>query len=173
MLALVLATASVVAACGGESRPAADAARSTTAPASASTAPTEPTPTGNGETSEGVRRGRVIDTADSAYGSMLFDQSGQAIYLFDAETTSTPQCYGACAEAWPPVLAGGLPQPRGAVRPGLLDTTLRKDGSRQVTYAGHPLYFYAHEGKHEVLCHNVFEYGGLWLVVTPGGEPAA
>ena len=115
----------------------------------------------------------MIQTAGSAYGSMLFDRSGQAIYLFDRETTDTPQCYGACAEAWPPVLTRGVPQPSGAARSALLGTTSRTDGSRQVTYDGHPLYFYAHEGPNEVLCHNVSEFGGLWLVVTPGGDPAA
>jgi hypothetical protein len=41
----------------------------------------------------------------------------------------------------------------------------------QVTYAGHPLYLYANEGPGEVLCHNVFLNGGLWLVVTPEGGP--
>ena len=43
----------------------------------------------------------------------------------------------------------------------------------QVTYAGHPLYYYAHEGKYQVLCHDVEEYGGTWLVVRPDGTPAA
>ena len=57
-------------------------------------------------------------------------------------------------------------------RPGLLGTTTRADGTTQVTYAGHPLYFYAHEGKRQVLCHNIEEYGGLWLVVQPDGKPA-
>lgn len=104
---------------------------------------------------------------------MLFDRSGQAIYLFDKEATGTPQCYGACARAWPPVLTTGPPQGSGRVRDQLLGTTRRKNGSRQVTYAGHPLYFYAHEGKNEVLCHNVSEFGGLWLVVTARGAPAA
>ncbi len=103
---------------------------------------------------------------------MLFDDSRQAIYLFDRETTGTPDCYGACAEAWPPVLTKDPPRARGDVRPGLLGTTPRKDGSLQVTYAGHPLYFYAHEGKNQVLCHNVSEFGGVWLVVTPSGDPA-
>jgi predicted lipoprotein with Yx(FWY)xxD motif len=103
---------------------------------------------------------------------MLFDASGQAIYLFEKERASTPACYGACAEAWPPVLTEGPPKGAGRVRSRLLGTTQRKDGSLQVTYAGHPLYYYAHEGKNQVLCHNVSEYGGLWLVVTPSGEPA-
>jgi predicted lipoprotein with Yx(FWY)xxD motif len=115
----------------------------------------------------------MIIAADSEFGTMLYDDSGQPIYLFDAETTSQPECYGECAEAWPPVLTKGTPRAKGAVRSDLLGTTDRKDGSVQVTYAGHPLYFYAHEGKYEVLCHNVTGFGGTWLVVQPNGKPAA
>lgn len=119
-----------------------------------------------------ARTGTVVKTAGSEFGRILFDGTGQAIYLFDKETTSRPACYGPCADAWPPVLTTGAPRPSGATGSKLLGTTKRTDGSTQVTYAGHPLYFYAHEGKNEVLCHNVTEFGGLWLVVTPGGEPA-
>ena len=114
----------------------------------------------------------MITTFSSAYGPMLFDKSGQAIYLFDHETSTEPRCYDECAEAWPPVLTRGKPVASGQVRSGLLGTTRRADGTRQVTYAGHPLYFYAHEGKRQVLCHNIDEYGGTWLVVQPDGEPA-
>ena len=114
----------------------------------------------------------MIKTASSEFGPMLFDRSGQAIYLFAKEKTSKPECYGACAEAWPPVLTKGSPQARGETRSELLGTTPRRDGSKQVTYKGHPLYFYAHENKFEVLCHNITENGGLWLVVTPKGDPA-
>jgi predicted lipoprotein with Yx(FWY)xxD motif len=103
---------------------------------------------------------------------MLYDASGQAIYLFDAEQSERPQCYGDCAKAWPPVFTKGRPRAEGAVRSSLLGTTRRTDGSMQVTYAGHPLYFYAHEGKRQVLCHNVEEFGGTWLVVRPDGKPA-
>jgi predicted lipoprotein with Yx(FWY)xxD motif len=114
----------------------------------------------------------VIRVADSDFGRMLFDRSGQAIYLFDKESRTSPECYGACARAWPPVLTKGPPRAQGAARSDLLGTTRRRDGSHQVTYNGHPLYFYAHEGKNEVLCHDVAEFGGVWLVVTPSGEPA-
>ena len=48
----------------------------------------------------------------------------------------------------------------------------RRDGSRQVTYAGHPLYFYAHEDPWQVLCHDFVEYGGTWFVVQPDGDAA-
>lgn len=103
---------------------------------------------------------------------MLFDSTGQAIYLFDVETTSKPRCYGACAEAWPPVLTTGEPVAGQGVDISLLATTERSDGTVQVTYNGHPLYFYAHEGKREVKCHDVFLNGGNWYVVRPGGDPA-
>jgi predicted lipoprotein with Yx(FWY)xxD motif len=104
---------------------------------------------------------------------MLFDGAGQAIYLFDKETSSRPECYGACATAWPPVLTAGSPRASGETRAHLIGTTRRRDGTLQVTYNDHPLYYYAHEGPHQVLCHNVREFGGLWLVVTPRGRAAA
>lgn len=136
-----------------------------------SSSPTKPS-SPKGSTHE-ARTGTVLKTDSSDFGAMLFDRTGQAIYLFDRETGRRPRCYGACADAWPPVLTDGLPRATGDVRSGLLGTTRREDGSTQVTYADHPLYYYAHEGKNEVLCHNVSQFGGRWLVVTPRGEPAA
>ena len=113
-----------------------------------------------------------ITTDDSDYGPMLFDERGQAIYLFDRETSDTPACYGDCAAEWPPVLTEGPPEASGEIDAGLLGTIERDDGSVQVTYNGHPLYFYADEGPGEVLCHGVDHYGGTWLVVTPEGDAA-
>jgi predicted lipoprotein with Yx(FWY)xxD motif len=113
-----------------------------------------------------------ITTDGSDYGTMLFDERGQAIYLFDKETSDAPQCYDDCATAWPPVLTEGAPEADGDVDAALLGTTERDDGSTQVTYNGHPLYFYADEDPGEVLCHDVDDFGGTWLVVTPEGEPA-
>jgi predicted lipoprotein with Yx(FWY)xxD motif len=110
--------------------------------------------------------------ADSRFGTILFDATGQAIYLFDVETTSKPACYGACAKAWPPVLTEGSPVAGAGVHGALLGTTKRTDGTVQVTYKGHPLYFYAHEGKHEVQCHDVFMNGGSWYAVQPNGMAA-
>jgi len=158
--------------CSGGSDPgsppavAASASGSTPASSGAASAPPgSPTPTS-------TTQGTIIKVADSQFGAVLFDRSGQAIYLFDKETTGQPECYEACAAAWPPVLTGGPPVAARGVRDEALGTTKRRDGTTQVTYAGHPLYYYAHEGKNEVLCHNVREYGGLWLVITPSGKAA-
>jgi predicted lipoprotein with Yx(FWY)xxD motif len=121
----------------------------------------------------GKLTGTVIKSANSQFGMMLFDGTGQAIYLFDKERTTKPECYGACAKAWPPVLTKGTPVAADEIRPSLLGTAERTDGTTQVTYGGHPLYFYAHEAKNEVKCHNIQGFGGLWLVVTPAGRAAA
>jgi len=121
----------------------------------------------------GTTPGITIATAGSDFGQVLFDGTGQAIYLFDKETTALPDCYGDCAVAWPPVLTSGSPVAGSGTMTDLLGTTPRTDGSTQITYAGHPLYYYAHEGKNVVTCHNVSEFGGLWLVITPTGQAAA
>ena len=96
--------------------------------------------------------------------------SDQAIYLFDKEGGPKSECYGECAAAWPPVLTEGEPRAGAGTKAGLLGTTERDDGGTQVTYNGHPLYYYAHEGPGEVTCHDVDEFGGLWLVVDPAGD---
>jgi predicted lipoprotein with Yx(FWY)xxD motif len=68
----------------------------------------------------------------SAFGTMLFDDTGQAVYLFDVETTSEPRCYDACADPWPPVLTDSDPLAGEGVQPSLLGTTHRTDGMSQV-----------------------------------------
>lgn len=114
--------------------------------------------------------GTEVKLGDSQFGQVLFDAEDQAIYIFDKESGPKSECYGACAEAWPPVLTEGEPQAAPGVKAPLLGTTERDDGSTQVTYNGHPLYYYAHEGPGEVTCHNVDEFGGLWLAVNASGN---
>jgi predicted lipoprotein with Yx(FWY)xxD motif len=116
--------------------------------------------------------GTEIVVADSQYGPMLFNAAQQAIYLFDKEESDAPECYGDCAAAWPPVLTDGEPQAGPGAEAKMLSTTQREDGTTQVTYNGHPLYYYGHEGPGQVLCHDVAEFGGLWLVIQPNGDPA-
>lgn len=116
--------------------------------------------------------GTVIITGESEFGTMLFNERKQAIYIWELEDSSKAECYGDCAEAWPPVLTDGNPKAAGEVNSDLLGTTKRSDGSTQVTYNGHPLYYYAHEGVGEVKCHNVATHGGLWWVIHPNGDRA-
>jgi predicted lipoprotein with Yx(FWY)xxD motif len=115
--------------------------------------------------------GEQVELRDSEFGTILVDDEDETLYLFDKEASDASECYGDCAEAWPPYLTEGEPQAGKGVDQGLLGTTERDDGTSQVTYNGHPLYYYVDDPAGQVLCHNVEEFGGLWLVVTPEGNP--
>jgi predicted lipoprotein with Yx(FWY)xxD motif len=117
--------------------------------------------------------GTEIVVGDSEYGEMLYDSKDQAIYIFENDGEDETVCYHECAEAWPPVLTDGDPEPGDGVDGSLLGTIERQDGTTQVTYAGQPLYSYAHEAPGEVRCHNVDLNGGFWWVVGPDGERLA
>jgi predicted lipoprotein with Yx(FWY)xxD motif len=153
------AGALTLAGCGGDDDSGGDSASGGGAATTTASAP----PPAAGE-------GTMIEVASSDYGRILFDGDDQAIYLFDKESGSKSECYGECSQAWPPVLTEGEPQAASGTDASLLGTTTRNDGTEQVTYDGQPLYYYAHEGPGEVLCQNVSEFGGLWLVVKPDGE---
>jgi predicted lipoprotein with Yx(FWY)xxD motif len=126
---------------------------------------------GNGENAGNADKadGTTITTGDSQFGEILFDGDDRAIYIFDKEKTSESECYGDCAVAWPPVLTDGKPRSNGGAQNQLLGTTERRDGSTQVTYDGQPLYYYVDDPPGVVLCHNVAEFGGLWLVLQADG----
>ena len=115
-------------------------------------------------------RGATITLGDSEFGQMLFDSNRQAIYVFERDRPNKTVCYDDCADAWPPVFTEGAPRAAKGVRASLLGTIKRRDGRTQVTYAGKPLYFYAHEDPGQVLCHNVNLNGGFWWVVGPDGK---
>jgi predicted lipoprotein with Yx(FWY)xxD motif len=117
--------------------------------------------------------GLTIKTSNSPYGEVLFSKGERAIYYFGKESTRRARCYGECAQAWPPVITRGRPQAGTGAKAALLGTTRRSDGRRQVTYDGHPLYFYVNDPPGEVGCHNVEEFGGLWLAVQPTGSPVS
>lgn len=138
--------------------------------APASDLPSNKTPESTSATPQAT--GTVITTGNSQFGTMLFNEKQQAIYIWELEESDKAECYGDCAEAWPPVLTDGQPQATGGVNGSLLGTTKRTDGTTQVTYIGHPLYYYAHEGPGEVKCHNISTHGGLWWVIQPNGNRA-
>ena len=114
----------------------------------------------------------VVTAHRSRYGTVLFDGRGFALYLFTRERGRTPACYGACAKAWPPFLTTGCPSGGRGARGSLVGSVRRRDGTRQVTYRGHPLYYYVGDRRPgDILCQNVVEFGGTWLVVKPSGAP--
>jgi predicted lipoprotein with Yx(FWY)xxD motif len=112
----------------------------------------------------------TIEAADSEFGEILVDSNDQAIYIFENDSKNKTVCYGECAKAWPPVLAKSTAAAGAGVDESLLGMVERRDGDRQVTYAGQPLYYYAHEDPGQVLCHNVDLNGGFWWVLGPDGE---
>ena len=118
----------------------------------------------------GPRRA-TITVRRSRYGRVIFDGDGRALYLFTRERSWRPLCYGACATAWPPFLTEGAPRAGRGARAGLIGTTRRRDGATQVTYRGRPLYYYVGDRQPgQILCQNVVEFGGTWLVVRPDGR---
>ncbi len=117
--------------------------------------------------------GTRVKVVSSGYGRVIADGKGEAFYLFDKEDTRQAECYGACARAWPPVLTKGKPQAGNGAKQGLLGTTRRSNGKLQVTYAGQPLYYYVEDSPGNILCHDVEEFGGIWLVVKPNGKAAS
>ena len=110
---------------------------------------------------------------DSKYGRVLFDGRGYALYAFTRDRRGGPsRCYGACAAAWPVYFGKGTLRAGKGVTQSLIGTVRRRDGRRQITYNGRPLYYYVGERGRPgvILCQNVDEFGGLWLVVRPGGQ---
>jgi predicted lipoprotein with Yx(FWY)xxD motif len=171
---LVLAAALSVAGCGGDDERPVAGTEETPAP---TTTPGDKAAAAMQESDDDARsprrRGTRIIVAESEFGDMLFDSKRQAIYIFEQDPRNASVCYGDCAEAWPPVFADGKPVAAKRVDQGLLGTIKRRGGRRQVTYAGQPLYYYAHENPREVRCHNVNLNGGFWWVLGPDGERRA
>jgi predicted lipoprotein with Yx(FWY)xxD motif len=107
----------------------------------------------------------------SPYGRVLFS-GGYAMYVFTRDDGSRSRCYGECAEAWPPLEADGRLVAGPGVKQRRIGTTTRRDGGTQVTYRGRPLYGYIDDPRGQVLCHDVFEFGGTWYAVRGSGRPA-
>jgi predicted lipoprotein with Yx(FWY)xxD motif len=91
--------------------------------------------------------GAKLAVARSRLGRILVDARGRTLYLFEKDKGRSSTCYGACASYWPPVTTLGRPRAGLGVRAALLGTTRRRDRKLEVTYAGHPLYYFAGDMK--------------------------
>ena len=106
-------------------------------------------------------------------GMVLVDSNGMTLYDFHKDKGTTSSCYGPCAEGWPPMLTEGEPTVGNGASASKLGTTERKDGTMQVTYAGHPLYtFVADKKPGEANGNDISAFGGQWYALKGSGEEA-
>jgi predicted lipoprotein with Yx(FWY)xxD motif len=118
----------------------------------------------------GPSGGVKIGTSNGAAGTYLTDGSGRALYLWVADHGMRSSCTGACAQAWPPLTAKGTPAAGGGVTAGDLSTVARAGGGTQVTYKGHPLYYYAGDsGPGTTTGEGSDDFGAKWWLVAPTG----
>jgi predicted lipoprotein with Yx(FWY)xxD motif len=95
----------------------------------------------------------------------------RAVYLFEKDTGTTSSCYGACAGTWPPVLTTGSPLTGSGATASLLGTAKRTDGTTQVTYAGHPLYYFAgDQNPGDISGEGSQSFGAGWDLIAPAGK---
>jgi len=112
----------------------------------------------------------IATASDAKLGQILVDGKGMTLYLFVADTGSKSTCYTSCAQVWPPVLTNGAPQAGTGAQASQLGTTTRTDGTIQVTYSGHPLYYFAGDKKPgDATGQGIDNFGGLWWVISPSG----
>lgn len=112
-----------------------------------------------------------VAVARSAVGRILVDSKGITLYDFVQDRGTTSTCYGACAALWPPLLTTGKPIAGTGVRASLLGTTKRKDGRLEVTYGGHPLYYFVTDRKPgQTTGQGINQFGAPWWVISPAGK---
>ena len=148
--AVIPLVALTVAACGG---------------GGAATAATPKTPSGASAT---------VGVANSRLGSILVNSTGRTLYLFKADSGTSSACSGACATAWPPLLATGKPTAGTGLTASKLGTISRSGGNRQVTYNGHPLYLFIKDQKPgQTTGQGSTAFGAAWFALTPSGNQAS
>jgi predicted lipoprotein with Yx(FWY)xxD motif len=129
------------------------------------------TPAGASSSSASASGGTVIETASSSAGTFLISGSGRAVYLWVKDTGDTSTCTGACAGAWPPVTTTGSVTASGGAKASDLGTITRSDGTKQVTYDGHPLYYFAGDsGPGMATGQGSDSFGAKWWLVAPSGS---
>lgn len=158
--ALAISAMTIIAGCGSAS----SSSSSTTAASAAASA------TSSATAAAPAAGGQQIGTAKGADGTYLTGTSGRALYLWVADTSGKSACSGACAQAWPPVETKGKPTAGAGVNASDLGTISRSDGSQQVTYKGHPLYYFiADKSAGAVKGQGSNSFGAKWWLVAPSG----
>jgi predicted lipoprotein with Yx(FWY)xxD motif len=113
----------------------------------------------------------TVSIGSSKFGKILVDGSGRTLYLFEADKGTTSTCYDSCAQVWPVLTTTGNPVAGPGVNASLLSTTKRKDGSLEVVYNGHPLYYFSGDKQPgDVTGQDLNSFGAPWYVLSPDGS---
>jgi predicted lipoprotein with Yx(FWY)xxD motif len=116
-------------------------------------------------------RAATVSTAKTKLGRVIVNGSGRTLYLFEKDKHGKSACSGACAAYWPPLLTHGKPMAAGGAMRALLGTIKRSNGSRQVTYAGHPLYTFIEDTKRgQTKGEGSTLFGAGWDALSPAGK---
>jgi predicted lipoprotein with Yx(FWY)xxD motif len=127
---------------------------------------------GGGRSAKGSASGAaMVMVSKSQSGQIIVDGSGRSVYLFEKDQQHKSSCYADCATVWPPLITNGLPAAGAGATTSLLGTTSRTDGSTQVTYNGHPLYYYVSDGKQQgsTAGEGLDQFGAKWYLLSPTG----
>ncbi|HLX19860.1 MAG TPA: hypothetical protein VKR23_06885 [Gaiellaceae bacterium] len=115
--------------------------------------------------------GTTVKIANSKLGRIVVDSKGVTLYDFVKDKGGMSACYGACAALWPPLVTQGKPVAGPGVKASLLGTTKRSDGKLEVTYGGHPLYYFVTDRKPgQTTGQGVNQFGAPWWVLTSAGK---
>src|ERR1700742_1023687 len=113
----------------------------------------------------------TVSTRHGKLGTFLVGSKGMTLYLFEKDKTSKSTCSGQCATFWPPLLTSGKPKASGKAKSSLLGTTKRSDGKLQVTYKGHPVYYFIQDKKAgDTKGEGVDGFGAEWYMLAPSGK---
>jgi predicted lipoprotein with Yx(FWY)xxD motif len=120
---------------------------------------------------QGSSAGTVVSLHHSQLGTFLSDGKGRTLYLFEADRGVMSTCYSACASVWPPLTSTGAASAGAGVNASLLGSTKRKDGAAEVTYKGHPLYYYAADSvPGQTTGQGLNQFGAKWYVLAANGN---
>ena len=112
----------------------------------------------------------TVSVANTGLGNILVDSQGRTLYRFQKDSGNTSACTGGCATAWPPLRASGKPTVGSGATKSSIGTIPRSDGKPQVTYNGHPLYYYQGDSQPgDTNGQNITAFGAAWFVLSPAG----
>ncbi len=170
LAAAAASTLALLAGCGGGGSTATTSAAAKSTSAASNSAYGETTPTQTAATSASA--GVLIVSKHAGDDTILAAGPKRlTVYLFEADHGSTSACSGECAQVWPPVTTTGAPAAHGAAQATDLGTITRSDGTTQVTYKGHPLYYYVKdEDDGDTYGQGIDSFGAEWYELKPSGE---